>query len=76
VDDARLAIGLGAGTQALTLLAVVSSTTVQAGENGMPRIAMMMHEGMGGPHDFRITVKTNDAVSPETVLTVKAVFGP
>lgn len=37
---------------------------------------MAMHEGMGGPHDFRITVKTNDRVAPETVLTIKAVFGP
>ncbi len=35
-----------------------------------------MHEGMGGEHDFRITVKTNDLVKPETVLTVKGVFGP
>ena len=35
-----------------------------------------MHEGMGGPHVFRITVKSNDPLSPDTVLTVKAVFGP
>jgi hypothetical protein len=70
------AIGLGVGTQALTLSAVVSSTTLKPGESGMLRIALMMHEGMGGPHNFRITVKTNDAISPETVLTVKAVFGP
>jgi hypothetical protein len=36
----------------------------------------MMHEGMDGPHMFRITVKSNDPVSPETILIVKAVFGP
>jgi len=35
-----------------------------------------MAEGMDGPHLFRITVKSNDPVSPETILTVKAVFGP
>jgi hypothetical protein len=34
-----------------------------------------MPEGMGGPHLFRITVKSNDPVSPETILIVKALFG-
>ena len=31
-----------------------------------------MHEGMAGPHNFGITVKTNDKVEPEKVVNVKA----
>lgn len=29
-----------------------------------------MHEGMEGPHDFRVWVRTNDPVSPEVELVV------
>lgn len=35
-----------------------------------------MGEGMGGQHEFRFKVRTNDPVTPETFVTVKAVFGP
>lgn len=33
-----------------------------------------MHAGMAGPHDFAISVKTNDKVEPEKVVHVKADF--
>lgn len=29
-----------------------------------------MHEGMDGPHDFRVKLKTNDPETPEVELTV------
>jgi hypothetical protein len=35
-----------------------------------------MMEGMGGPHLFEISVRSNDAVEPLQELYVKAVFGP
>ena len=40
------------------------------------RVVTSMGVGMGGPHNFRITLKTNDPTTPEAFLTVKAVFGP
>jgi len=35
-----------------------------------------MMEGMGGPHLFEISVRSNDAVEPMQKLQVKGVFGP
>lgn len=31
-----------------------------------------MHEGMAGPHTFKVPVKTNDPVEPVKVITVKS----
>jgi hypothetical protein len=30
----------------------------------------MMHEGMGGPHEFRVHLRTNDPVEPEKQLVI------
>jgi hypothetical protein len=35
-----------------------------------------MMEGMGGPHLFEISVRSNDAVQPLHKLYVKGDFGP
>jgi hypothetical protein len=35
-----------------------------------------MHEGMGGPHEFHVQLRTNDPVEPEKVLVVKSTWGP
>lgn len=35
-----------------------------------------MHEGMGGPHEFHVHVKTNDPVRPEMVLVAKSNWIP
>jgi len=35
-----------------------------------------MMEGMGGPHRFEISVRSNDAVEPLLKLDVKGLFGP
>lgn len=34
-----------------------------------------MHEGMGGPHEFRVQLRTDDPATPELVLTVRSVWG-
>lgn len=34
-----------------------------------------MHEGMGGPHTFKVTLKTNDPVEPNKELIVKSNWG-
>jgi hypothetical protein len=35
-----------------------------------------MHEGMGGPHEFLVTVQTNDPEQPEKELTVLSNWVP
>jgi len=39
------------------------STFVESG-------VFMMHEGMDGPHDFRVLLQTNDPAHPEQELTI------
>ena len=36
----------------------------------------MMHEGMDGPHDFALHLKTNDAENPDFVVRVLSDWGP
>ena len=36
----------------------------------------MMHEGMDGPHDFAIHLKTNDPQNPELLVHVLSDWGP
>jgi len=35
-----------------------------------------MHPGMGGPHEFRVHLRTSDPVEPETILIAKSNWGP
>jgi hypothetical protein len=35
-----------------------------------------MHAGMDGPHDFRVTLATNDPAAPERELAVRSFWGP
>jgi hypothetical protein len=35
-----------------------------------------MHAGMAGPHDFRVTLATNDRATPERELIVRSDWGP
>lgn len=35
-----------------------------------------MHEGMGGQHQFRVHLRTNDPVEPEKLLTVLSNWTP
>jgi hypothetical protein len=34
-----------------------------------------MHAGMGGPHEFRVPVDTNDPAAPQQVLVVRSNWG-
>jgi len=36
----------------------------------------MMHEGMDGPHDFRVHVRTDDPVNPEQVVAIRSNWIP
>ncbi|MBI4318341.1 MAG: hypothetical protein HY675_07615 [Chloroflexi bacterium] len=42
--------------------------------SSMVGLAFTMHEGMDGPHDFAIVMRTNDPVEPEKSVNVKANF--
>jgi hypothetical protein len=35
-----------------------------------------MHAGMAGPHDFRVTLATNDPAARERELAVRSDWGP
>jgi len=35
-----------------------------------------MHEGMGGPHEFVVPLRTNDPMTPERRLVVLSNWGP
>jgi hypothetical protein len=39
-------------------------------------MSFMMHEGMGGLHDFRVRLLTNDPRQPERELTVLSNWVP
>lgn len=36
----------------------------------------MMHQGMDGPHDFALHLKTDDASNPDMVVHVISDWGP
>lgn len=46
----------------------LSAVTIRPGGTATITIRFMMHEGMDGPHDYRIQVKTNDPANPITEL--------
>ncbi len=50
--------------------------TLEPGQSGTLSLWVSMSAGMGGLHVFQITVKSNDPISPETVVTFTADFGP
>ena len=35
-----------------------------------------MHPGMGGLHEFRVKLRTNDPAQPERMLVAKSEWGP
>ncbi len=49
--------------------------TIQPGQSTQISMEFTMHKGMEGPHDFRVEVKTNDPLKPETELTVLSDWG-
>jgi hypothetical protein len=54
----------------------VSTMILKPGQRGSLKISFSMHEGMDGPHDFRIALKTNDPSQPLTELRVTSNWIP
>lgn len=50
--------------------AFVSTTAINPGDEATITLRFTMHEGMGGPHDFRIHLTTNDPQTPYRELVV------
>ncbi len=48
---------------------------MQPGQTSYLLIEATMHEGMGGPHLFEITVETDSPVKPVQKLSYRAFFG-
>ncbi len=44
--------------------------TLQPGESTTITLEYMMHSDMGGKHDFRLHLKTNDSTQPDKVVTI------
>jgi hypothetical protein len=47
-----------------------SQMTIQPGEEATISLRFTMHEMMGGPHEFRVYVPTNDPTQPVIPLTI------
>lgn len=50
--------------------ATVSSLVIDPGHEGTISMTYSMHEGMGGLHEFRAHLRTNDPVEPTKYLTI------
>lgn len=50
--------------------ALVGSNTLMPGEETTVSVRFTMHEGMGGPHEFRVHVLTTDPTQEDIPLTV------
>jgi hypothetical protein len=50
--------------------AQIDRSELMPGESAEVRLAFSMHEGMDGPHDFRVKVLSNDIIEPEQEVTV------
>ncbi len=44
--------------------------TLQPGESTVISMEYLMHGDMGGPHDFRLHLKTNDQTQPDKTVTL------
>jgi hypothetical protein len=38
------------------------------------KLQFTMHEGMGGPHEFRVHVLTNDPEAPQQEVTIRSTW--
>lgn len=56
--------------------ATIDRTELDPGESAKVSLSFSMHEGMDGPHDFRVKVRTNDAVEPEQEVVVLSNWVP
>ena len=54
---------------------VVGQTTLKPGQSTTLAMRFTMHEGMGGPHEFRVALATNDRTAPARELVVRSGWG-
>jgi hypothetical protein len=54
---------------------VVGSTTLQPGQSTTVATEFTMHEGMGGPHLFEVTLLTNERAAPQKKLYIASDWG-
>lgn len=54
----------------------INRSELMPGEQAEVRLAFSMHQGMDGPHDFRVKVVSNDAVEPEQQVAVLSNWVP
>lgn len=50
--------------------------TLQPGQSTNLALDFMMHGDMGGYHDFRVHVRSNDPAQPEIILAVLSNWAP
>jgi len=49
---------------------------IQPGRSTTMRLQFMMHQGMEGPHDFRVQIPTNDRVEPVKEVAILSNWVP
>jgi hypothetical protein len=55
----------------------ISSMVIKPGESAYVQSPdFMMHQGMDGPHDFAVHLKTDDPINPDMVVHVLSDWGP
>ena len=54
----------------------ISAKTLHPGEEATVSFSFMMHEGMDGPHDFRVHVRSNDPEAPDKTVEVLSNWVP
>jgi len=50
--------------------------TLDPGQEAKVTLDYTMPEGMGGPHEFHIDLRTNDPTEPSKLLIAKSDWGP
>ncbi len=48
----------------------VSTKTLFPGDEALVQLSFSMHEGMDGPHDFRLHIRSTDPAQPESEITI------
>lgn len=50
--------------------------TLNPGEETTVKVRFSMHAGMGGRHEFRVHIRTNDPVEPEKQVVILSNWVP
>ena len=50
--------------------------SLQPGESTVISLEYLMHGDMGGKHDFRLHLKTNDSTQPDKTVAILSIWVP